>query len=178
MRPCSIGAISAMVATIITPHRNMNIRPTMKLRLRKISPGMNGRSVVIETWDGLTVHLPNSELLDTPLVNVSTRGVRRSQLEVRTGVGAVGRDEVMSTIAAAANSAPGVLDDPQASTLLTAVDFGRITVLVQFWHKSVDSGPVRSAVVSAISDALQSVDEQATVIGPPPAAPLTPQATR
>ena len=43
-----MGAISAMLATSMTPHTNMKTRPMMKLRSRKISMEMNGRSVVSE----------------------------------------------------------------------------------------------------------------------------------
>ena len=35
---------------------------------------MNSRSVVIDTADGVTVHLPNNDVLNTPLLNYSTRG--------------------------------------------------------------------------------------------------------
>ncbi len=43
-----MGAISAMLATSMTPHTNMKIRPTMKLRSRKISMEMKGCAVVSE----------------------------------------------------------------------------------------------------------------------------------
>ena len=44
---------------------------------------MDSRAVVIETFDGRTVHLPNSEVLGDPLINHSTKGARRSEVEVR-----------------------------------------------------------------------------------------------
>src|SRR4051794_39712346 len=47
---------------------------------------MNGRSVVIETADGRTVHIPNAKMLDNPLVNASAHALRRSDVEVRPPV--------------------------------------------------------------------------------------------
>jgi small conductance mechanosensitive channel len=44
---------------------------------------LNGRSVVIETYDGRAVHLPNAKVLDSPIVNHTTVGARRSEVEVR-----------------------------------------------------------------------------------------------
>src|SRR6185312_3350029 len=44
---------------------------------------LNGRSVVITTVDGRMVHVPNSQLLNQPLVNHSELGRRRSQINVR-----------------------------------------------------------------------------------------------
>src|SRR3954468_21203729 len=49
---------------------------------------MNGRSVVIETADGRTVHIPNAKVLDNPLVNASAHALRRSDVEVRAARGA------------------------------------------------------------------------------------------
>ncbi|HYJ24876.1 MAG TPA: mechanosensitive ion channel domain-containing protein [Acidimicrobiia bacterium] len=45
---------------------------------------MNGRAVIIETFDGRRVHLPNSEVLSNPLVKHTDRGARRSDVEVRS----------------------------------------------------------------------------------------------
>ncbi|WP_017935864.1 mechanosensitive ion channel family protein [Nocardioides sp. Iso805N] len=50
---------------------------------------LNSRSVVIETLDGVTIHLPNKLLLDGSLLNYTTRGAIRSELEVRVALGAL-----------------------------------------------------------------------------------------
>lgn len=44
---------------------------------------MNARSVLLLTRDGRTVHIPNAKLLSDPIVNDSTHGVRRSEVQVR-----------------------------------------------------------------------------------------------
>ena len=44
---------------------------------------MNSRAVVIETFDGRMVHLPNSKVLDEPLANHTLLGARRADVEVR-----------------------------------------------------------------------------------------------
>ena len=48
---------------------------------------LNGRSVVIRTVDGRTVHVPNGEILQERLVNNSTHGARRSEIASFTNFG-------------------------------------------------------------------------------------------
>lgn len=133
---------------------------------------MDGRAVVIETFDGRTVHLPNSEVLGDPLINHSTKGARRSEVEVRVrskdadGTG----QRLVETVAAV----PGVLPEPRPVVYLTSIDPVRVTALVHFWHDPDDGLTVRSDVVRALAGAGQERAEMATIITPRPAAPLTP----
>ncbi len=133
---------------------------------------MNGRAVVIETFDGRQAHLPNSEVLSNPLLNHSTKHARRSEVEVRVrsrdaeGIG----QRLIATVA----DVPGVLDAPQPACYLTAVDPVRVTALVHFWHDPADGLTVRSDVIRALAGAGQSRTEMATIVTPQPPVPLTP----
>ena len=71
---------------------------------------LNGWAVVIRTFDGRTVHLPNAELLDSPMVNRTVYGARRSDVEVRVESDdpEAARRTILDTVA----TVPGVLGDP------------------------------------------------------------------
>ncbi len=66
---------------------------------------MSGRFVVIETFDGRVVLLSNASLLDDPIVNVSRRGVRRSEIQVRCAIGAATRDQIVELVGATVRAA-------------------------------------------------------------------------
>jgi small conductance mechanosensitive channel len=130
---------------------------------------IDSRAVVIETWDGKLVHLPNSEVLANPLVNDTNRGVRRSEIEVR--VESTDVEGTRRRILEATRSAEGVLTEPEPMANLTAVDPDRVTTLVQFWHDPNSSRLVTSNVIASIAKSLPGVS---TAIAPRPVAPLTP----
>ena len=61
---------------------------------------INGRAVVIETFDGAVVHVPNSDTLDNPIVNRSTTAGRRSSVEVRRRARARTAEQLVATVGA------------------------------------------------------------------------------
>ncbi len=133
---------------------------------------MDSRAVVIETFDGRTVHLPNSEVLGDPLINHSTKGARRSEVEVRVrskDVEGTGQ-RLIETVA----DVSGVLPEPKPAVFLTAIDSVRVTALVHFWHQPADGLTVRTDVIRALAAAGRERTEMATIVSPQPAAPLTP----
>lgn len=133
---------------------------------------MDSRAVVIETFDGRTVHLPNSEVLGDPLINHSTKGARRSDVEVRVrskDVDGTGQ-RLIETVAAVS----GVLPEPSPVAYLTAIDPVRITALVHFWHQPADGLTVRTDVIRALAASGKERTEMATIVAPQPAPPLTP----
>ena len=133
---------------------------------------MDSRAVVIETFDGRTVHLPNSEVLGDPLINHSTKGARRSEVEVRVrskDVEGTGQ-RLIETVA----DVSGVLPEPKPAVFLTAIDPMRVTALVHFWHQPADGLTVRTDVIRALAAAGRERTEMATIVAPQPPAPLTP----
>jgi small-conductance mechanosensitive channel len=132
---------------------------------------MNSRAVVVETFDGRLVHLPNSEVLREPLLNHTDHGARRSEVEVR--VRARDFEEIRAWVAGTVASAPGVMSDPAPAVYLTGSDPVRVTALVHFWHDPDNGYSVRSAVVDALANA-RAENEMATIVTPQPAPPLAP----
>ncbi len=112
---------------------------------------MNGRAVVIETFDGRLVHLPNSEVLNNPLVNHTERGARRSEVEVRTR--SRNFEESLQDLAGIVAAVPGVLPEPPPAVYLISIDPVRLTALVHFWHQPLDGLTVRTEVIRAVAAA-------------------------
>lgn len=135
---------------------------------------MNGRAVVIETFDGAVVHLPNSDTLDSPIVNRSTTAGRRSSVEVRADRAGVPADQLIATVRDVAAGVEGVRVEPAVTTSLTGIDETRTTVLVTFWHDPSGSTAVSSSVVAAIATALAERDPSLSVLALPLAAPTPP----
>ena len=138
---------------------------------------INGRAVVIETFDGAVVHVPNSDTLDNPIVNRSTTAGRRSSVEVRVGREHVTAEQLVATVGEVTNGAEGVLAEPPVVTSLTGIDEARTTVLVTFWHDPSRSTEVSSNVVAALAGALNEIDPSASVLALPLPAPAPPPTT-
>lgn len=138
---------------------------------------LNSRAVILLTLDGRTVHVPNALLLSEPLINDSTHGMRRSDVQVR-----ITRDErsvaqLRELITTAAQSVPGVDHAHPARALTVTVEPDRLVARVQFWHAPLDRVPVTARVVDAVADALAAAGLHSTVTsdpGPPPLVPPPP----
>jgi small-conductance mechanosensitive channel len=138
---------------------------------------INGRAVVIETFDGAVVYLPNAETLDNPIVNRSTTTGRRSSVEVRVGRDHVTGEQLLATVGEVTAGADGVLAEPPVVTSLTGIDEARTTVLATFWHDPSRSVEVSSKVVAALAGALSGIDPTASVLALPLPAPTPPPTT-
>jgi small-conductance mechanosensitive channel len=118
-----------------------------------IVTALNSRAVVLETYDGVRVHVPNSEVISQPLVNGTAIGARRSVVEVR--LAELRDDEIDGVLLPAVSATPGVLPAPEPDVLHVAADSARTTLLVRFWHGALDGSGVTSAVVGALGAALR-----------------------
>jgi small conductance mechanosensitive channel len=133
---------------------------------------MNGRAVVVETFDGRQAHLPNSEVLSNPLVNHSAKQARRSEVEVR--IRSRDFEETQRHLVETVGAVAGVLREPSPAVYLTSIDPVRITALVHFWHDPDDGLTVRTEVIRMLATAGRERTEMATIVSPQPSAPLTP----
>ena len=138
---------------------------------------MNGRAVVIETFDGAVVYLPNSDTLDNPIVNRSATAGRRSSVEVSADRTRMPADELITILHETTAGVEGVIAEPAVETSLTGIDETRVTTLVTFWHEPSASTAVSSNVVTAIADALAPRDQSVSVTVLPLSLPTPPAAT-
>ncbi|UOQ87627.1 mechanosensitive ion channel family protein [Agromyces endophyticus] len=136
---------------------------------------INGRSVIIRTADGRTVHVPNAQILSDPLVNHSEHGSRRSEIEVRTGgqrVDAAGETSFREAIVDAAAGAQGVHRKQGVHVRPITLGSGRAVYRVQFWHHPLHGVAVTADVVDAVAAKLAVLDVDAVVTSAPPPSPL------
>ena len=135
---------------------------------------MNSRAVVIETFDGRMVHLPNSKVLDEPLANHTLLGARRADVEVR-----VERTDsvtgILDALRAAATAADGVLVDRGVTVTLVGTDPQQLRVIVRYWHHPMTSFTTTTAVVDSLASVLADRSLTAAVTSPvPPLMPAPP----
>lgn len=124
---------------------------------------MESRAVVIRTYDGLTVHVPNSKFLSDVIVNDTTYGARRSAVRVSVERGDAAVADLLRLARDAAASAPGVHDDPAVATVLEAVSPERLTTVVQFWHDPSVGVVTTAAVIGAVAAALEDAGHPTTI---------------
>lgn len=134
---------------------------------------LNGRTVVMRTVDGRTVHVPNGLLLQDPLVNHSQAGARRSEVEVRVAAGTLPPERIGELFTATVSALDGVHTRGPAHTLIVAISQQRITTRVQFWHHPQHGVTVSSAVVTALAAVCAEHKLQASVTSALPNPPLT-----
>jgi small-conductance mechanosensitive channel len=128
---------------------------------------MNSRAVVIETFDGRMIHLPNSKVLDEPLANHTLVGARRAEVEVRVerpGPAA----ELLEALRAAVTAADGVVVDRPVFATLVGTDPQQVRVIVRYWHRPMASYATTTAVVGALTAVLADRSLAAAVTSPVP----------
>jgi small-conductance mechanosensitive channel len=135
---------------------------------------LNGRSVILETWDGRVVHVPNVKFLQEALYNHSDIGHRRSDLQVRAHVPPERVADVIDVITTTSLAVTGVLTEPSTRVFVIAVGPGEATLLVRFWHRPLEGLSERSASVLAIGTALTDANIEAVVTSDLPDAPFSP----
>ena len=135
---------------------------------------LNGRSVVITTRDGRTVHVPNSQLLDQPLVNHSALGHQRSEISVRCHATVHDIDAVTETVTTAIAAVDGVHQSPSIRVLVIGVEPERLSVVARFWHDPIVGPVITSEVVRAAARALADTNSPAVVTSESTAPALIP----
>lgn len=134
---------------------------------------MNARAVIIHTFDGRAVHVPNADVLREPLANHSVLSARRSELEVRV-VKSGDDTQLVDLIVSAVLRAEGVRAEPSPTCLIVSESITRVICLLRFWHDPRGSSSARSAAVRSIYSALRDANMTATVTSSLPEPPLTP----
>ena len=168
----AIVIIVAIVALLVLRGIADNFSAGIVLQTRKpVQPGdqvetpdyegtveeLTSRSVIVRSFDGRAVHVPNAAFLNTPFVNGSAFGANRTELEVRTPLGGLGVEAMLAELQRVAASVDGVLAEPAApAPWARAITIGgdRVTARVQVWHEPGRSQAIGGAVVVALAAAL------------------------
>jgi small-conductance mechanosensitive channel len=94
---------------------------------------VTGRTVVIETIDGENIHIPNKTVIDSPVVNLTDLGSRRSTLEVGVAYG-TDLDHAKQVLEEAATACELTHSEPPPEALVSEFGDNAIEFQLRFWH--------------------------------------------
>lgn len=116
---------------------------------------VNLRTVELTTFDGLTVYLPNAEVLKAPIVNYTRTPMSRTSLTVGLAYD-TDLPRAQQVLVAACRSAAGVATVPAPEAWVELFNDSSIDLAVRYWHAAdiASRWRVRSAVAMAIKAAL------------------------
>lgn len=111
----------------------------------------------VHTGDGQMIHVPNVDVLKSPMVNrTGDEGVRRSALEFGVADDS-DFDEVERIEVDAAMSVEGVIiDSTPPSAWISSMGETAVNVELRFWHRYAERHTVRSAVMRSALAALNA----------------------
>ena len=96
---------------------------------------VNSRVVVIQTLDNRRVYMPNTYVLQSPIVNLTHDAYRIGEVVVDVAYGS-DLDVALSSILSAVNAAPEILDDPPAVAEIRGFAKSGVTIRVRYAHES------------------------------------------
>ncbi len=119
---------------------------------------VNLRTVEMTTYDGLTVYLPNAEVLKAPIVNFTRTPLNRTSIEVGLAYD-TDLDQAREVLLAACQGAEGVADTPEVEVWIQSFGASAINCAVRYWHASdiASRWRVRNAVATAVKRGLDGV---------------------
>ncbi|WP_448006615.1 mechanosensitive ion channel family protein [Agromyces bauzanensis] len=122
---------------------------------------LTSRAVVVRTYDGVAIHIPNQQFLNSAFGNASVFGANRSELEVRMPLAGADAGTALSRLTTAAGRADGVRSEPGGQApraFAVGVDGERLTARVLVWHEPGAGRSVRSEVVRALAAEFAGID--------------------
>lgn len=135
---------------------------------------LTGRSVILTTADGRTVHVPNSSLLTGVLVNDSRHGALRSAVSIRIARSdSSSLDDVIAIIRDAALGVDGVHGREHPVVSVVSVSPTRWILTLYIWHHPLHASSVASAAVRRVAETLEAAGFEAVVAERAAALPLT-----
>jgi small-conductance mechanosensitive channel len=139
---------------------------------------LNSREVLIQTYDGVQVHLPNNLVMNSSLLNRTASGSARSKMEVRIAVdGPEAADNHVRLVLDTALAVRGVLREPPPVCPMTAATPTEVVLRLLLWHDPESALDVCSRVTAALSAALGGAGLRYSISWPPPAPAAFPLGT-
>ncbi len=115
---------------------------------------VNLRTVRMRTYDGLTVYLPNAEVLQTPIVNFTRTPLNRTSITVGVAYDS-DLEGVRDLLLRACGDAEGVSTTPEPEAWVQEFGDSSINIEVRYWHASdiASRWRTRNAVAIAVKTA-------------------------
>lgn len=126
---------------------------------------VNLRTVRMRTYDGLTVYLPNAEVLQSPIANFTKTPSNRTSLTVGVAYDS-DLKQVRELLLDACAGAEGVLTDPEPEAWVEEFGDSSINIAVRYWHASDIASRWRAR--NAVAIALKAAFDEAGVVIPFP----------
>jgi small conductance mechanosensitive channel len=116
---------------------------------------INLRTVELTTYDGLTVYLPNAEVLKNPIVNYTRTPASRTELIVGVAYD-TDLERAREVLIGACRGTEGVQEHPAAEAWVFEFGESSINLAVRYWHPAdiASRWRVRSAVAISVKHAL------------------------
>ena len=95
---------------------------------------VTGRTVIIETIDGENVHIPNKTVIDSPVVNLTDLGSRRSTLTIGVAYG-TDLDHAKQVLEDAAAACDLTQSEPPPEALVSDFSDHSVDFRLLFWHE-------------------------------------------
>ena len=118
---------------------------------------INLRTVELTTYDGLTVYLPNAEVLKNPIVNYTRTPHSRTELTVGVAYD-TDLERARQVLMSACRAAPEVQEAPAPEAWVHAFGESSIDIAVRYWHAAdiASRWRVRSAVAVSVKRELDA----------------------
>jgi small-conductance mechanosensitive channel len=99
---------------------------------------ISNRTTVIDTFDGRRIRVPNNQVLNSPIVNLSERGSRRAEIKVGVEYG-TDLDRARAVILETMADIDAVFTEPAPEALVNEFGDSSIVFVVWFWYQpSID----------------------------------------
>jgi small-conductance mechanosensitive channel len=145
----ALGVSGIVIALALQPVMGNLVAAIMLHARRPIRPGdqitshgqrgtvleINSRAVVMLSFDGETVYLPNLSVLDEPLVNQTREEFRRTLLPFQVGYDADLR-QAQRVLVQAIRDVGALADAPPGDVLVTGFADSGVDMVARFWHPS------------------------------------------
>ena len=118
---------------------------------------LDARVLQIRTLDGRRIYIPNSDLADSPIINLTELGARRSSFDVGVAY-FTDLDAAVEVVKAALLNTPGVFDDPPPEAFVHEFDDSNVKIAAWFWHEPDihESWRVKDEAARAVFRALRN----------------------
>ena len=103
---------------------------------------ISSRTTAVDIFDGRRIRVPNNQILNGPIVNLTERKQRRSSLRVGVEYG-TDLDRARGVILATLADVESVNAEPSPEALVTEFGDSAIVFLVWLWHDPVANGTFR-----------------------------------
>lgn len=120
---------------------------------------VNLRAVVLRTYDGQRVFIPNGQVLGEPIVNRTAFDVRRSEIVVGIDYDA-DPARAARLLTEALRATDGILDEPAPEVYVAELGASSVNLCARFWHPSpmADAWEARHRAAIALKAACDDND--------------------